>query len=177
MNNHIALFGTKTPTVRQSGGSGLMVRRRLHPHFSATVRQSEGSASMVRLLPATEEASRGSAPADTLGGTTRPKSVYSSLWTFWTYGVNDNTLFEAGDGGGERRCPPSWRRHPPDVKKNFRFGPLPGGKPKFKLSRLLLYYRVDSVVFVFDILSRCPFLRKTSDWLGMIPPATTCFNT
>jgi hypothetical protein len=33
------------------------------------------------------------------------------------------------------------------------------------------------LVCVFDILSRCPFLRKTSDWLGMIPPATTCFNT
>jgi hypothetical protein len=34
---------------------------------------------------------------------------------------------------------------PPDVKKNFGFGPLPGGKPKFKLSRSLPYYRVDSV--------------------------------
>jgi hypothetical protein len=106
-----------TVTAEASRGSGLMVRRRLQPHFSATVRQSEGSASMVQLLPATEEASRGSAPADTLGGTTRPKSVYSSLWTFWTYGVNDNTLFEAGDGGGERRCPHHGDVTPPPTSK------------------------------------------------------------
>jgi hypothetical protein len=126
------------------------------PHFSATVRQSEGSALMVRLLPATAEESRGCDPEDTLRKTARPESVYLS--TFWTYGLNDEgcyagyCLFEAADRGKALRrtaLHKSWPHHGdvirPDIKKNFRLGSLPG---KFKVSKKLPYYRVDSVSIV-----------------------------
>jgi hypothetical protein len=43
---------------------------------------------------------------------------------------------------GERRCkkpgPIMATSFVPTSKKNFRFGPLPGGKPKFKVSKNLL---------------------------------------